>query len=77
MNKTAIKDMVYGGLKELINNRTYYYHSSVGQAYSHLTDEGRNAVADLMNIVAWQILQAEAEDLDLRARQQVIDHLKS
>ena len=41
MQKGAIKDLVYGGLEEIKNNRNYYYHSSVGFGYSHLTDEAK------------------------------------
>ena len=76
MQKSAIKDLVYGGLTELINNRNYYYHSSVGSPYSHLTDEGKDAVTEFMNMVAWKMKEAENADLDRRAKQQVLDSLK-
>ena len=76
MQKGAIKDLVYGGLTELINNRNYYYHSSVGSGYSHLTDEGKDAVTEFMDMVAWKMKEAENADLDKRAKQQVLDSLK-
>jgi hypothetical protein len=76
MKKAAIKDLVYGGLEELINNRAYYYHSSIGQSYSHLTDDGKEALVEFMDMIAWKIREAENADLDQRAKQQVLDSLK-
>jgi hypothetical protein len=76
MEKSAIKDLIYGGLEELINNRRYYYHSSVGSAYSHLTDEGKTAVVEFMDLMAFKIRDCEQADLDVRAKQQVLAALK-
>ncbi len=76
MKRSAIKDLCYGGMLELLNNRNYYYHSSVGSAYSHLTEEGKEAVAEFMNMIAWKMKEAEDHDLNERAKQQVLDQLK-
>ena len=76
MQKGAIKDLCYGGMEELLNNSRYYYHSSVGAGYSHLTDEGKDAVVEFMNLMAWKIKEAIEDDLDRRAKQQVLDQLK-
>lgn len=76
MQKSAIKDLVYGGLEELLNNRHYYYHSSVGFGYSHFTDEGKVALTEFMDLMAYKIKEAEDADLDRRAKQQVLDQLK-
>lgn len=77
MDKAAIKDVVYGGLEELIRNRNYYYFSSVGAGYSHLTEEGKAAVAEFMDVMAWKMKEAEDADLNKRAKQQVLDTLKA
>jgi hypothetical protein len=76
MEKSAIKDLVYGGLEELVNNRRYYYHSSVGGAYSHLTEDGKAAMVEFMDLMAFKIREAEQADLESRAKQQVLDALK-
>ncbi len=76
MQKSAIKDLCYGGLEELLNNNRYYYHSSVGAGYSHLTEDGKVAVAEFMDMIAWKIKEANELDLDRRAKQQVLDTLK-
>ena len=76
MQKGAIKDLVYGGMEELINNSRYYYHSSVGSNYCHFTDEGKEAVAEFMDIMAWKIREANEADLERRAKEQVLAALK-
>lgn len=77
MHKLAIKDLVYGGLEEILNNRNFYYHSSVGSGYSHLTEEGKEAVIEFMDMIAFKIKQAEADDLERRAKEQVLAQLKT
>jgi hypothetical protein len=76
MEKSAIKDLVYGGLEELVNNRRYYYHSSVGGAYSHLTEDGKAAVVEFMDLMAFKIRETEQADLESRAKQQVLGVLQ-
>jgi hypothetical protein len=76
MDRLAIKDFMYGGLMELIRNRKYYYHSAVGAGYSHLTDEGKTALAEYMNMVSWKMLEAEEIDLNNRAKEQTLNALK-
>jgi hypothetical protein len=76
MKKSAIKDLAYGGMIELINNRNYYYHSGVGSSYSYLTEDGKLAVIEFMNMIAYKMKEAEDEDLNIRAKQQVLDQLK-
>ena len=76
MEKSAIKDLAYGGLEEILNNNRYYYHSSVGASYSHLTDAGKQAVTEFMDMLAWKIKEANDHDLNERAKKQVLDQLK-
>ncbi len=76
MEKGAIKDLVYGGMEEILNNNRYYYHSSVGAGYSHLTDAGKQAVTEFMDMVAWKIKEANEIDLENRAKKQVLNALK-
>ena len=76
MQKGAIKDLVYGGLEEILNNRNYYYSSSVGFGYSHFTEEGKLALTEFMDLMAYKIKEAENADLDRRAKEQVLEQLK-
>jgi hypothetical protein len=76
MDKRAVKDLTYGGLMEMINNRDLYYKSSVGRDYSHFTDAGKQAVAEYMELMAWKMIQAEEAELDRRAKEMVMKELK-
>jgi hypothetical protein len=76
MDRDAVKDLVYGGLQELLKDKKYYRYSDIGPDYSHLTDEGTKVVVDLVNVLGYRIRKAEEEDLDERAKRQVLDKLK-
>lgn len=76
MEQGAVKALMYGGLQELLRDRRYYYHSSVGLSYSHWTEEGKVALIDYMNIIGWKILEAEEVVLNKRAKELVIKGLK-
>lgn len=76
MEKQAIKELMYGGVSELMKNRRYYYQSSVGQSYSHWTDEGKMALDYFMKEMTKYIYEAEQVDLDRRAKDIVLAELK-
>jgi hypothetical protein len=76
MDKQAIKNFIYGGVEELLHDKKFYRYSSVGADYSYFTDEGKVALAALLDIVAWKMREAENEDLNNRAKKQVLDSLK-
>lgn len=76
MQKGAIKDLVYGGIEEILNNPNYYYKSSVGFGYSKFNEQGKIALLEFMDLMAYKISEAENSDLDRRAKQQVMDQLK-
>jgi hypothetical protein len=76
MDKTAIKHMMYGGIKELMADRRYYYNSGMGKKYSHFTDEGKLALQDFVSDIAVYITEAEDKELDQRAKDMVLKELK-
>ena len=77
MEKGALKHLIYGGIEEIIRDRRYYYHTSVGESYSHFTEEGKEAIAEFMAGMAYKIRAAEEADLEKRAREQTLAALKS
>ena len=78
MDKQAAKDLVYGGLLELVKNKQFYYTSSISPAeYSHFTDDGKEALFEFMNNMAYLMQQTEAADLDKRAKAMVLNELKN
>lgn len=77
MDRQAIKDLMFGGITELMNNRNYFYWSSVGSNYSHFTDEGRQALAEFMEMIGPKMKEAEEKSLDKRAKDLVLKELKT
>jgi hypothetical protein len=76
MDKAAVKDLIYGGVNELIHNGKYYYHNSVGPEYCHFTDVGKVAISEFMNQMAITMYKVDAAELDKRAKDMVINGLK-
>ena len=76
MNKDVIKEIMFGGVAEMLKNRDLYYHSSVGSNYCHFTEAGKAALQEYMNIMAYKMLEAEEELLNKRAKELVIKGLK-
>ena len=76
MDKHAVKDLIFGGLHELMKDRKFYHHSSVGQSYSYWTDEGKEALAEYMQVMGWKLKEAEEDDLNKRAKDMTINILK-
>lgn len=76
MDSNTVKELMYGGIKQLIKHQDYYYHSTVGENYSHWTDNGKAALAEYMNMMVYKLLEAEAVELNQRAKQLVIKGLK-
>ena len=75
LNEDMLRQSMYGALKELVLDRKYFYHSSVGAQYSELTEEGKEAVLGIISLFAHQIHDAHDIELDSRAKQLVMDGL--
>lgn len=76
MDKAAVKDLIYGGINELIHNDKYYRHSPVGPEYCRFTDVGKVALEEFMSQMAVNMRRAEEAALDRRAKDMVIKGLK-
>lgn len=76
MNKELIKDIMYGGLNEIVQNRKYYYDGFMDEKYSKFTEEGQAAVLEYIKMIAHKIIQCENDQLKARAKELVLDGLK-
>ena len=76
MNKDAVKDLMFGGVTELMRNPHFYYFSSVGFEYCHWTEDGKEALQEYMELMAAKFHRAEQESLNKRAKELVIKGLK-
>lgn len=71
------KDMVYGALSELVKNKQVWHESSVSPEYSHLTEDGKDAIIHVVEEMfrGLQIIhQAEVKE---EAKKQTLENLKS
>jgi hypothetical protein len=76
MDKDYIKDVMYGGISELMRNGRYYYRSTVGPEYSKWTEEGREAVLTLVGSASRDIHKVEVELELKRSKELMVKGLK-
>ena len=76
MLRRDVERMIIGSVKEIIRDRQYFYHSTIGPEYCHLTEEGNRAIIDLINVLGSRLLKAEAEEDIERSKQLVLNELK-
>ena len=71
-----VEKMIVGSVKEVIKDRNLFHNSTVGPEYCHLTEEGKKAVTDMLNLLLPRLLKAqEREDVE-RSKMLVLDQLK-
>lgn len=76
MRTQDVEKMMVGSIKEILKDRNYFYYSSVGPEYCHLTDQGKQAIMDIMNVLGGRLAVAiEKEDIE-RSKKLVLDELK-
>jgi 6-phosphogluconate dehydrogenase len=76
MDREMLKDVIYGGIVELMSNRKYYYSSGVSHTYNEWTEDGRRALKSYMILMTAQIAQAEEEEMDRRSKDYIMNTLK-
>ena len=67
---------MYGSINELMNNKDFYYRSTVGADYSHWTEKGMRVLMEHTLEMTQRIQDAEDTALDKRAKELVIKGLK-
>ena len=76
MLRRDVEKMIVGSIKEILKDRQYFYYSTVGPDYCHLTDEGKDAIVDMVNILGSRMLVAiDREDIE-RSKQLMLNELK-
>ena len=76
VKRSMTKDVVFGGLTELTRNRLVWYTSSIDPRYSHLTDEGKVAIIDIIEKMFRELQAIEEQEIKESAKQQTLDSLK-
>lgn len=72
----ANKDTVYGALKEFTRNPRLWRSSDVGREYCHLTADGREVIADMIQDLLRTIDALERKASEQRAKEIVWHQLK-
>ncbi len=70
------KDVVYGALLELSQNQKVWHESSVSTEYSHLTDEGREAIIHVIEEMFRGLQTIHKRELAEEAKRQTMEALK-
>jgi hypothetical protein len=76
LDKQIIKDMMYGCLKELGENKQLFYYSNFGKQYSHFTKLGKESVLEIMEEFVHTIQESEEQIYQDRKKQDTFDALK-
>ena len=76
MRTKDIEKMIIGSVRELTKDRSYFYNSSIGPEYCHLTAEGIQALSEMCNVLLPRLVKAqELEDIE-RSKALVLQELK-
>ena len=70
------KDVVYGSLSELARNKLVWYESSIDPRYSHLTDEGKEAIIHIVENMFRELQSINYQEIKESAKQQTFNSLK-
>ncbi len=76
IKRSMHKDMVYGALMELVKNRTVWHESTISPEYSHLTDDGRNAIIHVIEEMFRGMQTIQNQEIREEAKRQTLEALK-
>jgi hypothetical protein len=70
------KDMLYGALLELSQNARVWHESSVSPEYSHLTEQGKDAIIHVVEEMFRGLQTIHKQEVKEEAKKQMLDALK-
>lgn len=76
IKRSMHKDMVYGSLMELVKNKSVWHESSVSVEYSHLTEDGRDAIIHVVEEMFRGLQTIHKQEVKEEAKRQTLDALK-
>lgn len=76
MNKQILKEVIYGGVNEIIQNPRLYYDGYGDERFSKFTEDGQRAMLEFMKTMAYKMSQANGIELNQKAKQLVVNNLK-
>ena len=76
MTEKEIGQILAAQLLAAVRNREHSYVSRVGAQYSHLTEDGRRIMTELVDLMFTKAVDCEQERIKNAAEQMMIDALK-
>ncbi len=70
------KDMLYGAMLELAKNQRVWHESSVSAEYSHLTEDGKDAIIHVVEEMFRGLQTINKEEIKEEAKRQTMEALK-
>jgi hypothetical protein len=70
------KDIVYGALLELSQNKKVWHESTVSPEYSHLTEEGKEAIIHVIEDMFRGLQTIHNQEIKEEAKRQTMESLK-
>jgi hypothetical protein len=70
------KDMVYGALSELVKNRSVWHQSTVSPEYSHLTEDGKDAIVHVIEEMFRGLQIIHEAEVKEEAKRQTLESLR-
>ena len=76
IRRSMHKDMLYGSLLELAQNKLVWYESTVGPEYSHLTEDGKDAIVHVVEELFRGLQTIHNQEIREEAKKQTLDALR-
>jgi hypothetical protein len=77
IKRSMNKDLVYGGLMELVKNKSVWHESTVAPEYSHLTEDGKKAIIHVVENMFRGMQVIHETEVYEEAKRQTLEALKS
>lgn len=76
IRRSMHKDMLYGALFELSKNGRVWHESTVSPEYSHLTDDGKEAIIHVVEEMFRGLQVIHKQEVKEEAKKQTLESLK-
>jgi hypothetical protein len=76
LRRSMNKDIVYGALLELSQNPKVWHESSVSAEYSHLTEDGKDAIIHVIEEMFRGLQTIHRQEVKEEAKLQTLESLK-
>jgi len=77
LRRSMNKDIIYGALLELSQNKQVWYESSVNPEYSKLTEDGREAIIHVIEDMFRGLQTIHNQEVKEEAKRQTMESLRS